>query len=176
MAAEISSLIARVGLPAAAAEMRKFLDQMDGTPPSLGAVPLRRIITPPRGTLASCISGGCAPGTCTASAPASPYVPPGEYAPHVAPGDFSFRNDKFSESFLDDAYKAVTAADLWDWLRDNPPPEGKGFMFWGHPNLKEIEKHMKLIDGHSGSSYGWTMRNMQVIAEKGWDAYVATCK
>ncbi len=172
MAAEISSLIARVGLPAAAAEMRKFLDQMDGTPPP--PPPLRRVLTPPRGALtAACISGGCVPGTCgvTTSGPQ-----PGEYAPSVAPGDFSFRGDKFSESFLADAYQAVTAAGLWDWLRDNPPPEGKGFMFWGHPNLKEIEKHMKMLDHHSGSSYGWTMRNMQVIAEKGWDTYVATCK
>lgn len=170
MAAEISSLIARVGLPAAATEMRKFLDQMDGTPPPLPPpVPLRRVLTPPRGTLAACISGGCVPGTCpTAMAAAA--------SPHVAPGDFSFRGDKFSEEFLADAYQAVTAAGLWDWLRNNPPPEGKGYMFWGDTKLKEIEKHMKLLDGHSGSSYGWTMRNMQAIAEKGWDAYVATCK
>jgi hypothetical protein len=77
---------------------------------------------------------------------------------------------------LADAYQAITAAGLWDWLRDNPPPEGKGYMFWGDAKLKEIEKHMKLADQHSGSSYGWTMRNMQVIAEKGWVAYVATCK
>jgi hypothetical protein len=93
-----------------------------------------------------------------------------------AAGDFSFLNDKFSESFLADAYQAVTAAGLWDWLRENSPPEDKGFMFWGHPKLKEIEVHMKLIDGHSGASYGWTMRNMQAIATKGWEAYVQMSK
>lgn len=30
----------------------------------------------------------------------------------------------------------------------------------------------KLYGGHSGSSYGWTMRNMEAIAKKGWEVFM----
>ena len=38
--------------------------------------------------------------------------------------------------------------------------------------LDTIDKYMKYT-GHSGSSYSWTMSNMDYIAKKGWPAYVA---
>lgn len=38
--------------------------------------------------------------------------------------------------------------------------------------FKEIYKHMK-YDGHSGSSYAWTMSAIQYIAQNGWHTYVA---
>jgi hypothetical protein len=47
----------------------------------------------------------------------------------------------------------------------------QGFMFNDAPELREIDLYMK-YDGHSGSSYGWTMRNMEHIAKNGWDSYV----
>ena len=48
----------------------------------------------------------------------------------------------------------------------------QGFMMLDSPELKDINIHME-YDGHSGSSYGWTMRQMESIAKKGWTAYVA---
>ncbi len=47
----------------------------------------------------------------------------------------------------------------------------QGFMFSDAPELREIDLHMK-YGGHSGSSYAWTMRNMEYIAKNGWNAYV----
>jgi hypothetical protein len=47
----------------------------------------------------------------------------------------------------------------------------QGFMFSDAPELRDIDLHMK-YDGHSGASYGWTMRNMEHIAKNGWDSYV----
>ena len=51
-----------------------------------------------------------------------------------------------------------------------------GFMFDSHTDplvastIEEINK--KLDGGHSGSSYGWTMRNMEAIAKKGWEVFM----
>jgi hypothetical protein len=84
--------------------------------------------------------------------------------------DFESLYSQFEALMLTDAYKAITECDLWDWMRTYSPEEGKGFMFSDHPNLKRIDKAMK-FDGHSGSSYGWTMRNMESIAKHGWEAH-----
>jgi hypothetical protein len=71
---------------------------------------------------------------------------------------------------LNDAYQAVSAANKWDFLaRSDVPGEG-GFMFSRWAELDEISKHMK-YDGHSGGTYGLTMRMMQRIAIVGWDKY-----
>ncbi len=71
---------------------------------------------------------------------------------------------------LEDADKAITECGLWDWLRDYTPEENKGFMFSQHPNLDKINAAMK-YGGHSGSSYGWTMRQMEYIAKHGWTLF-----
>jgi hypothetical protein len=89
-----------------------------------------------------------------------------------APGDFSFWNSSFDEAMYKNAYDAITAENLWDFLKDNSPPEDRGFMFWSAPELKCLHKHMDPI-GHSGASYGITMRAMESIAKNGWHTYVA---
>jgi hypothetical protein len=76
--------------------------------------------------------------------------------------------DAFEIEMLTDAYEAITACDMWDWLRVYSPEEDKGFMFGNHPNQERINKEMK-FDGHSGASYGWTMRVMEDIAKRGWE-------
>ena len=61
----------------------------------------------------------------------------------------------------------------WTYLRDNPPSETTGYMFSDNPMFSVINGHMQV--GHSGSSYAWTMRNLQYIATHGLDAYIAAC-
>lgn len=90
------------------------------------------------------------------------------------PGDFSFINDSHSKQMLEDGYKTITDLDLWNWIANYTPEEGKGFMFSSHDNITKIGNAMKT--GHSGASYGWTMRNMESIAKNGWDKFVNTWK
>lgn len=71
---------------------------------------------------------------------------------------------------LHDADTAITECGLWEWLSTYNPPSGKGFMFSEHENLTKLDKAMK-YEGHSGSSYGWTMRVMQRVARLGWAAF-----
>ncbi len=77
---------------------------------------------------------------------------------------------KFEAMMLQDADAAITECGLWEWMSTYNPPDGKGFMFSNHPNQDKINAAMK-FDGHSGASYGWTMRTMQKIARIGWDKF-----
>lgn len=75
-----------------------------------------------------------------------------------------------TKMMVQDGIDAVTGAEMWDWLKTYEPEEARGFMFTDHPNLKKISDRM--YGGHSGSSYGWTMRQLQFIAKNGFDEFV----
>jgi hypothetical protein len=75
---------------------------------------------------------------------------------------------KLERELLTDAYQAITACDLWDWMKTYTPDKDKGFVFSTHPNLDRINAAMK-YQGHSGGSYGWTMRTMEHSAKLGWN-------
>lgn len=78
---------------------------------------------------------------------------------------------------LSSAYNAISSVEGgWDFLKTYEPPEEEGFMFVKTPPAKMDEIEKAVIDadsGHSGSSYGWTMRQMQYIAKNGLDAFNA---
>jgi hypothetical protein len=71
---------------------------------------------------------------------------------------------------LRDMHTAITACDLWDWLREFKPHSNEGFMFSTHPNLSRINE--KVTYEHSGASYGMTMRIMESIAKLGWEEHL----
>ena len=81
-----------------------------------------------------------------------------------------FENTKFEMNekiMLRDAYQAVSVADAWDWLKEPSTPGHMGFMFSDDPMIKNIRENITYT-GHSGASFAMTMRNMQLIAKKGW--------
>lgn len=78
--------------------------------------------------------------------------------------------DTHDAMMLQDAYDAITKADMWDYMRLPSTPGKDGFMFSNAIELAAISAEMT-YDGHSGSSYAWTMRQMEAIAKKGWDTY-----
>jgi hypothetical protein len=80
---------------------------------------------------------------------------------------------KSDAEFLQDAADAITAAEAWEYIRTLETPEGRGFMFFESAELTQIQAHMKMMDQHSGASYGVTMRHMEMIAKEGWERYVA---
>ncbi len=77
---------------------------------------------------------------------------------------------KLDATMLEDADAAITTCGLWEWMSTYNPTAGEGFMFSNHPNLDKISQAMK-YEGHSGASYGWTMRTMQQVARLGWDKF-----
>lgn len=90
----------------------------------------------------------------------------------ISEGNFnSLPIDKWDREMLEDAYKAVTKANRWDFLRRPDVPGPNGFMFSEWPQMKDIDTFME-YGGHSGASYGMTMRAMEFIAKWGWSEYV----
>ena len=81
----------------------------------------------------------------------------------------NFENTKY-ESYemaaLMDAYDAITSAEMWPMMREDPGPGG--YMYSRHAFMDAITNKMKLMEDHSGASFGWTMRVMQLIAREGW--------
>lgn len=93
----------------------------------------------------------------------------------ISRGDFGALGlDNDSVFMLSRAYKMMEEIPgSWDVLARPDIPGDNGFMFSSNPLLNEISEKIGGDPecGHSGSSYGWTMRNMESIAKKGWNDY-----
>jgi len=89
-------------------------------------------------------------------------------------GTFDWMRDRHSAEMVESAYKGVSLAEGWEFLKTFVPEAGKGFMFSDPPaKLQQINiKIGELYDDHSGCSYGWTMRQIEDIAKNGWEAWV----
>ena len=69
-------------------------------------------------------------------------------------------------AMLQDAHRACTRAGAWSWLETF---NEESFMFSNHPLISTITDKME-YKGHSGASFGMTMRVMEHIAKHGWDS------
>jgi hypothetical protein len=68
---------------------------------------------------------------------------------------------------LYDMFCAITQANQWDWLSKYEPPKDKGFTLAVTAELVQIDSFIEYKD-HSGASYAWCMRQMQLIAKHGF--------
>jgi hypothetical protein len=87
--------------------------------------------------------------------------------------NFDFEKSPMYRMCLQDAYDAVTALNLWEYLKHT---EFESFTYYNGPNIELHDQLLKLADKHnvhSGASYGITMRNMEGIAKKGFEAWKA---
>ena len=82
--------------------------------------------------------------------------------------------DKNNRIMLKNAHQAITNAEAWDWMKNF---QGESFMFSNDAMISKISRNMVTLgyDGHSGSSYGWTMRCMEHLAKNGKDAFLSMC-
>ena len=89
-------------------------------------------------------------------------------------GEFDFVTDRSVREFLKSAHKAISLCELWNWMRIYQPPANKGFMWSKTPELDRLNQQMwkDPVNGyHSGSSYGFIMREMEYIAKNGYENY-----
>ena len=70
---------------------------------------------------------------------------------------------------LTNAWQAITQTNSWIFMAE----EIESFMFSNHPKIYEISRKMEELgySGHSGCSFGCTMRNMQYLAQKGEEQF-----
>ena len=71
---------------------------------------------------------------------------------------------------IDDMIKTTNRLELWEWIRDENPPEGKGYMFWNHKNVNDISNGLE-NNNHSGASFAMCMRQIQYIAKNNWETW-----
>jgi len=84
--------------------------------------------------------------------------------------DFTFIQSKNDREMIESAYQAITIGEKWEVLRTVDPEPNRGFMFTRVQQLNEVMAMVNArYSGHSGSSLGWTMQMMQIIAKEGAD-------
>ena len=73
--------------------------------------------------------------------------------------------DDHSRVMLENAYTAISLTEMWDYMKKN----SDSYMFSSDKEIKIISDKMEELGyhGHSGASFGITMRNMQFIALNG---------
>ena len=78
-------------------------------------------------------------------------------------GEFKYISSYNDRVMMTNAWQAITLTETWDFVKQDID----SFMFCLEPQISIISKKMEELgyNGHSGSSFGWVMRNMQYIAK-----------
>ena len=87
-------------------------------------------------------------------------------------GKFIYVKDDNKKEMLQNAWTAITQLDLWDYMKRDTD----SYMMSSDKEINIITEKMAELgyDGHSGASFGWTMRQMQYIAQHGEDDFMDT--
>lgn len=77
--------------------------------------------------------------------------------------------DEHTREMLLNAYKAITLTEMWTFMKQDI----FSYMWGNNIEIKFISAKMSELgyNCHSGSSFGWTMREMQFIAQYGLEAH-----
>ena len=81
------------------------------------------------------------------------------------PGQFDYIKDSWSRDMFINAWQAITLTETWDFVKQDI----ESFMWSDDPRVKRIYNKIEELGymGHSGASFGCTMRTMQYIAKYG---------
>jgi hypothetical protein len=84
-------------------------------------------------------------------------------------GNMDYIKDRNSREMLENAWKAINLTETWDFVYQ--PTES--FMMSRDDRIWIITRKMEELgyNGHSGFSFGWTMRNMQYLAKNGVEKF-----
>ena len=93
-----------------------------------------------------------------------PPVPPTEEE-NIIPGRFEYVKDSWQREMFVNAWQAITITETWDFVKQ--PIDS--FMWSNDKRVSIIGNKMEELGygGHSGASFGCTMRTMQFIANHG---------
>jgi hypothetical protein len=88
---------------------------------------------------------------------------------NLGSGDFAYVQNTNERRMLQTAFKAITLTESWSIVRE--PIDS--FMLSGDKRIHKIYHKIEELGyhGHSGTSFGCTMRNMQFIAQHGEEKF-----
>jgi hypothetical protein len=83
--------------------------------------------------------------------------------------NFNYVNDESFQKMFSNAYQAIQLTETWDFMKKDID----SYMWSRSKEVTIISNKMTELgyDGHSGTSFGFTMREMQFIAQYGLDAH-----
>lgn len=84
---------------------------------------------------------------------------------NIGNGKFEYVSNKFKREMLVNAWQSITQTNMWDFVKQDI----ESFMWSKDPRIDIISEKMEELgySGHSGCSFGCTMRNMQHLAKNG---------
>jgi hypothetical protein len=96
-------------------------------------------------------------------------MPPEPPSISFVPGEFKYIKCEYSREMLQNAYQAVSQTETWYFVKQDI----ESFSLSSAPEIWRITDKMTQLgyDGHSGFSFGWTMRQMQIIAREGEQSF-----
>jgi hypothetical protein len=88
-----------------------------------------------------------------------------EFEDKIGDGKFEYISDIWEREMLVNAWQAITSTNNWDFVAQSIG----SFMWSTDPRINQISIQMERLGytGHSGCSFGCTMRNMQYLAQHG---------
>ena len=96
-------------------------------------------------------------------------APPPPPKINVGDGQFAYINDKRIRNNLQNGWQAVTITESWQYLNN---VKMASFMWSNDPKVSEIGNKMEELGaGHSGASFGSTMRSLEHIAKHGESSF-----
>ena len=86
------------------------------------------------------------------------------------PGEFLYVDTLWERAMLQNGWLAVEQLALWDFMKQ----EVDSYAWSDAPEVSKIMAKMQELgyDGHSGSTFGLTMRHLQYIAQHSEHAYI----
>ena len=90
---------------------------------------------------------------------------------HITDSEFNTISDEHTRMMLKNAHQAISLTESWHYIATF---NEQSFMFSDSPTVSAIMKKMSELgyDGHSGCSFGWTMRHMEFLAKNGKQAFL----
>jgi hypothetical protein len=84
-------------------------------------------------------------------------------------GNMDYIKQEHTREMLENAWKAINLTETWDFVSQSL----ESFMMSSDDRIWIITKKMEDLgySGHSGFSFGWTMRNMQYLAQNGVEKF-----
>ena len=87
----------------------------------------------------------------------------------IGDGKMDYIQDSHNKIMMTNAWEAITQTNNWDFISQ----EIISFMWSDDPRIDEIMEKMEELgySGHSGTSFGCTMRNMQFLVKNGEEEF-----